>query len=225
MIAQYAINYNSIIMVGDFNFTGMSWHSADACEDTLCESMFRNLITEHQLQQLITKPTRGNAILDLVFVSKSIIVDEISCLPPISTLDHDSQLLRCQLPGLPLRRSLRPCVDYESLCLAISNINWTQAFSQCRYSDDFATRFTNLLSKTIVSCTKYVPSYKGQRLPRHIVHLLRAKKKLGSEQNAQEASCFLKQLAVFHVPHYDTTGATERSASSTSTIAIYYSLI
>ena len=138
-------------MVGDFNFTGMSWHGAGACEDTLCESMFRNLINEHQLQQLITKPTRDNAILDLVFVSNSIIVEEIYRLPPISTSDHDSQLLCCQLPGLPLRRSLQSRVDYESFCLAISNINWTQAFSQCRRSDDFATRFTNLLSETIAS--------------------------------------------------------------------------
>ena len=93
MIDQYAINYNSIIMVGDFNFSGMSWHGADACEDTLCESMFRNLITEHQLQQLITKPTRGNAILDLVFVSNSIIVDEISCLPPILATNSTASLL------------------------------------------------------------------------------------------------------------------------------------
>ena len=163
-------------MVGDFNFTGMSWHGAGACEDTLCESMFRNLINEHQLQQLITKPTTGNAILDLVFVSNSIIIDEISCLPPISTLDHDSQLLRCQLPGLAFRRILRR-VDNESLCLVISNNNWTQAFGQCRRSDDFATRFTNLLSQTIASFTKYVPSYRRQRLPRHMVHLLRANKK------------------------------------------------
>ena len=140
----------------------------------MCESMFRNLKNEHQLQQHITKPTRGNAILDLVFVSNSIIVYEISCLPPINASDHNSQLLRCQLSSLPLRRSLRPHFDYESLCLTISNINWTLAFSHCRH---FATRFTNLLSETIVSCTKYVSSYRRQRLPRHIVYLLRAKKK------------------------------------------------
>ena len=85
---------------------------------------------------------------------------------------HDSQLLRCQLPGLPLRRSLRSRVDYESLCLAICNVNWTQAFSQCRRFDDFITRFTNLLS-----CTKYVQLHRCQRLPRHIVHLLKTKKK------------------------------------------------
>ena len=76
-----------------------------------------------------------------------------------------------------MHRSLRPLDDYDSLCLAISNINWTQTFSQYRRSNDFATRFTNLLSETIVSCTKYFPSYRRQRLPRHIVHLLRAKKK------------------------------------------------
>ena len=59
----------------------------------------------------------------------------------------------------------------------MSNINWLQAFSQCRCSDDFANSFTNLLSETIVSCTRYIPSHRRQRLPRHLVLLLRTKKK------------------------------------------------
>ena len=49
MINQYAISYNSIIMVGDFKFTGICWHGAGACVDTLCESIFCNLIHKHQL--------------------------------------------------------------------------------------------------------------------------------------------------------------------------------
>ena len=52
-IHSFASQHENIIMTGDFNFADMMWINLDLNGDTTCQDLFRNIITEHQLIQII----------------------------------------------------------------------------------------------------------------------------------------------------------------------------
>ena len=69
---------------------------------------------------------------------------------------------------------------YNYNSFKLSNIDWVTFFSGCFNANQFASKFTDLLTMETDICTRYVPAFRRQRLPRHIVHLLRAKKRAWS---------------------------------------------
>ena len=63
----------SVIILGDFNFPGLSWGdmSADPASQPLLEWALDRGFTQH-----VDYPTRGNNTLDLIFTSEPDMVDE-----------------------------------------------------------------------------------------------------------------------------------------------------
>ena len=179
-IDRLVSRYDNVIMAGDFNFPGMQWSTPGLNDEAKRESLLRYLVIEHHLTQLVRQATSYNAILDLVFVSSSINYTAIELLPPIAQSDHDAQLLRFSLPSITNHINLCRIVDYDSLRFKLSNIDWVTFFSGCSNANQFASKFTDLLIMETDICTRYVPAFRRQRLPRHIVHLLRAKKRAWS---------------------------------------------
>lgn len=104
---------SAIILLGDFN----QFQPASLC------SSFR-------LKKLVTKPTRGNNILDQVFSTLSSYYESI-ILPPIGLSDHFSVLLQPtgkRAPSLPTTRLLRRdcrASNKSRLISALENFNWT----------------------------------------------------------------------------------------------------
>ncbi len=84
----------NVIIAGDFNFPGWIWNKnesenyikTNATNHPLHEK-FGELLNDFGLTQLITKPTRGDNILDLVLTNNPSIVNKTEVLPGIS--DHD----------------------------------------------------------------------------------------------------------------------------------------
>ena len=169
--------FSRVVMAGDFNFPGMNWLNVRATADSVDERFLQHHITEHSLSQIVTQPTRERAILDLVFLSDTLRADDVEHLPPNAGSDHDAQLWYVTLPALQRRRNLRRYVDYAKLNCALSLIGWTAAFKGCAVTDDYAARFTNLVLDAANKCSAFVPLFRRPRLPKHIVVLLRVKKR------------------------------------------------
>ena len=112
-IENFAMHYNNIVMAGNFNFSGMQWSDSCSTNDLYCQILLR-LMIEHHLTQTVTQPTRGNAILDLMFVSDTLTIEGISYLAPINCSVLDSQLLRIRLPFSVNCTILRRYVDYDA---------------------------------------------------------------------------------------------------------------
>ncbi|XP_072018340.1 uncharacterized protein [Amphiura filiformis] len=82
---------NNIVICGDFNQPNANWINLCtlpipwACKHTANKLM--NTTVEHGLVQFVTKPTRGNNILDLVFTNNSNIIRSAVVEPGLG--DHD----------------------------------------------------------------------------------------------------------------------------------------
>ena len=148
-----------------------------ASVDSADGRFLRRLITEHSLSQIVTQPMRERAILDLVFLSDTLQANDVEHLPPITGSNHDAQLWHVTFPGLQRHRNLRRNVDYAKLNCTLRLIDWTVAFKGCAVTYDYAARFTNLVLDAVNKCSAFVPLFRRPRLPKHIVVLLRVKKR------------------------------------------------
>ena len=175
VIDSLVSRFSRVVMAGDFNFPGMNWLNVRA--NSAEELFLLHLITEHNLSQIVTQPTRERAILDLVFLSDTLLADEVEHLPPIAGSGYDAQLWHITLPTFQRRRNLRRRVDYTKLNYALSLIDWTVDFKGCVVTDDYAARFTNLILDAMNKCLIFVPFFRRPWLPKHIVALLRVKKR------------------------------------------------
>jgi hypothetical protein len=156
------------IITGDFNLA--------SCSPAAKEKL-NNIIDVHSLCQIACLPTRGRAMLDLVYVSSQFAECYVTALPPMAGSDHDAQLIK--VPSIRCQRGIKFCrsVDYERLGILISQIDWCVLFKRATDADSYACILTSALTRAVMACTTYKPLCKRQRLPRHIVQLIRKKRK------------------------------------------------
>jgi hypothetical protein len=76
---EFAIksNLKDIILLGDFNFPTIQWINGSGIPFTLCETSFTDSLQDHDFLQLVTSPTRGSNILDLVLTTNEYLVENI----------------------------------------------------------------------------------------------------------------------------------------------------
>lgn len=97
IISQHRIG--SVMLLGDFNAPGIDW---DKCvPPTTSPVVFHRLceiIQYHSLEQMIRKPTRFDAILDLVLTNSPHSVSNLNSGPGLSTSDHNAVefIVSCQ---------------------------------------------------------------------------------------------------------------------------------
>ena len=143
-------NENSdIILAGDFNFPEMDWSqpllrkfkSSQNLNPTNQLNILLNLTDEFFLQQLITKPTRYDNVLDLVFTN--ITDTPYDCTTSFFQSFSDHKLIRLDLQQsessdqppkeesapIPTQNNYRPLnfhkTDYEPIKSKLSKVNWT----------------------------------------------------------------------------------------------------
>ena len=83
-----------IIIADNFNFPKMQWRVNDVHSDTAIE---RVTLTEHELTQMATLPTRQSALLDLIFVTSHFSIINVQNMPPIANSIHDTRLFTFQV--------------------------------------------------------------------------------------------------------------------------------
>ena len=77
---------SNLLMVGDFNYPNISWHSYTA--SCAYNSYFLDLINESGLHQFVQEPTRELNILDLCIASNNNMIENLKIHDNFSTSDH-----------------------------------------------------------------------------------------------------------------------------------------
>jgi endonuclease/exonuclease/phosphatase (EEP) superfamily protein YafD len=88
------INKNSkstVILGGDFNLDHINWSipsTTPGKPDIKSHEQLLDIMNDHSLEQMVTKPTRGDRTLDLIFTNSPSSVNKVETMPPIGNADH-----------------------------------------------------------------------------------------------------------------------------------------
>ena len=169
---------DQVIVVGNFNAPHMDWHTGTLTSDTPVGSLIQQFACEHSLKQLAQQPTHGSALLDLVFISSRLRVSSIDELPPVAGYDHNAQLLSVCATLSFVGKATHEFFNYQHLSSLLSQKMWNKVFASCISTDDYADSFTAALLYAIKASISCRPACKREALPKHIVQLIRLKKRL-----------------------------------------------
>lgn len=113
------------LVVGDFNQPLIDWANSGATGQTGIHIF--NCFSDLGLEQLVTEPTRGDNILDLVLVDNERTVTDVRVLEGIGNSDHS--MVGFNIQSRELKKLTPPCrkkrkINFRSLKLSLQNIDW-----------------------------------------------------------------------------------------------------
>ena len=141
-----------IIMLGDFNFPLIDWHSTGTCSTHANSPM--ELTNFLYLDQLVQIPTRGANILDLVF-SNPLIIDNIDSIET-SISDHNIIRAVTRIPKSPVKKDcLNPVLsvfdhlnfnsaNWSNINDTLSNIGWNDELTNLTV-DQMLSKITSVV--------------------------------------------------------------------------------
>ena len=153
----------NIVVVGDFNLPNFNWE--DSQSDCLISNIMCPFVDSLFLKQVVTKPTRGNNILDLVFCHDDL-VDSID-ISKTSISDHCILHINSSIPALDkqqssilnpptsLMASLNKC-SWDLINASLHGTDWQKLLTDLSTIDCFNT-FMETVSRI---CQSVVPLYK-----------------------------------------------------------------
>jgi hypothetical protein len=180
----------SIAVVGDFNLPLITWSDVQlAVDNDCCSNLFSMFAVRNCFNQLVTEPTRLNAvhknnILDIVLANDSIVCDVAVSLP-FSTSDHCSvcfalvcPVTSCIIPDHDVRNFAE--ADWDSINSFLNSCDWLSLFDNCDTAEQCSVAFYLKLNEVVQS---FVPllifksshTFKHVNYPIHIRKLERAK--------------------------------------------------
>ena len=107
----------SIWVLGDFNFPKFSWDSEHVtalkpgCRYPTIYNTFISSLDDYGLVQMVSKPTRGDNILDLFLTSNHTLVNKVEILPGIS--DHEISISNISVKPKMSRKKPRSVPIYR----------------------------------------------------------------------------------------------------------------
>jgi len=159
----YEVCSKHILLMGDFNYPNIDWLSSvvDSVAPTGAKE-FLDAVEGCFLTQHVKEPTRGDAILDLVFTSDPDLVSDLQILHPLSTSDHNMIMFTVHLQTETVN-SVKVIRDYnrgdfDKIKSSLAEINWDHFMDAS--SNECWLRFRNLLQKLI---EQYVPLKNNSR--------------------------------------------------------------
>ena len=125
------INLDNVVFLGDFNFPDVDWDALDA--PSAIARYFLEYINNNMLTQLITQPTRGKNILDLVLIDNHDIVQKVYVEEHFSTSDHKMCFVELSIPVPRINHAPRKVYlyskgDYDSFGKSIRDEDWSFHF-------------------------------------------------------------------------------------------------
>ena len=119
LLDSILVQHKKIIITSDFNLPKL--YSTAHTFTSGCENIITQLALEHNLTQLARVPTRGDSLLDLIFISGNIKAVYLTNIPPVGDVDHDGQLLHLVSNPDVLSNSFHySTIDYESVSALLS---------------------------------------------------------------------------------------------------------
>jgi len=151
---------NVVVLMGDFNLPHFDWpaltYAVDGIHDIFAQCAFDNGMT-----QLVTCPTRGGHILDLMLATDPQIVFDMSVDMPFDTSDHNSVSFSLVVPDHSTAHTRNKSViydynkaDYSATSMYLNGIDWALVYANCTSASELWTAFCIVLQDVV---DKFVP--------------------------------------------------------------------
>lgn len=150
-VADFSSCSHPVICVGDFNIPGYQSNLCSSPSNALCQALF-DMSAQCQFRQIVSEPSRKNAMLDLIFVSCSDQCKNFQIRPPIGTSDHNTlcfDLCYQKLPVPKIKKHVFSKANYNNIRTFLSSINWVGSFSNFSTVSEMYDMFIDILSYTI----------------------------------------------------------------------------
>ena len=149
--------YENMILLGDFNCRDISWDLVEA--NTASSQLLLDCIQENLLNQLVTQPTRGESLDDLVITGNTDLIDKCRVEEPFSSSDHNSIHIDVKLMIPRVCQAKRKIYlyskgNYEDLNNEVQNTDWHKILSPKHIEH----KWKNFKAKYQELENKYIPS-------------------------------------------------------------------
>ncbi len=168
------------LQLGDFNLV-VDWNHFYAPGGAAADFVAK--VADLSLSQLVSSPTRGFNILDLVLTNDPFPILDCSTAAPFSSSDHDSLFLRLAFrqEHVPVAKCYNFAkANYPAMNIFLANLDWPVLLNTCSDVNATCQTITEILSMAI---ELFVPVHKGPRfnVPLHIRQLHNKRARLHQE--------------------------------------------
>ena len=181
-------NYNSSIIIGDFNLPNFNWKDYTFPSYPKSYALLFDSIIKNSFSQLINKPTRNNNIIDLLFTNEKQLLSNINIGDYFGLYknisDHYSVSFNVNIEKYPCKQILKSNnFDFNNSNIKLikyhlSRFNWEYLNSNDYNIDQKVEYFNNVLNKLFISHIPNINNTIKQVLPKNILKLKKQVKKL-----------------------------------------------
>ena len=117
-----------LLLLGDFNLPNITWGEVPKCYDAL-SAVFRYVVDDYFLRQMVFEPTRGENILDFILTNTPEFLMNINVCEGLGNSDHSSIEFNWKIKPSRLKRTLRfvynlHTADWKGLKEDLVKIPW-----------------------------------------------------------------------------------------------------
>ena len=165
------------IITGDFNCPDIDWANLTSPNDDIQGALLKLSIVE-SFEQVVSTPTRGGNILDLVFSNEPLAICNVNVGPPLGNSDHCKVFFNVffdsahELPQLNSYNTVRNWkqADFAGISQYLLDIDWLYLLSVNLTTESLWSAFSDILNDAIsifvpIKCngkpkrkTKYYPN-------------------------------------------------------------------
>ena len=136
-----------IMLIGDTNYPNARWDNCQYSNKGLCKP-FSDLTILLGLKQIVDQPTRGNKVLDTIFVQDPVKVSQLSVMDPFDCSDHNeirfSLNIKFVAPTKYQRLDFKNS-NFDAMEAFLSNIDWFSMFLECDSLQDRYDLFQGIM--------------------------------------------------------------------------------
>jgi hypothetical protein len=172
------------VLVGDFNMSRINWQANLATK--YLHQCFFDCVSELGLSQLVTEPTRGNSILDLILTDSDRAVFGVVVIEHFGTSDHNMVVFNIHgavsnLPQSNCHANYK--LDFVKLKQLLNVVDWKKSLQGCDHVDSMWDKYSSILNDCISKSKVYCDFIKQKlqhrfNMPKHILRCCRKKLQL-----------------------------------------------
>ena len=172
-------------IMGDFNLPNINWITLDLKELDSVHSKFLAYFKQ-KLSQIVSHPTRGDNILDILLLTKGLQACSPICVPPFARADHSIEQVDLAYKYNPKRTSTYHCgftknyskTNFHMVQQLLAQVDWSVIFANAADVNNYVERFNKIFKETIDNNTPVCKIFKKhkQRYPKHIMKLIYSKR-------------------------------------------------
>ena len=169
-------------ILGDLNLPGIHWGSEPVLGHSALDEWLIELCSAWDMTQLVSQPTRGEHILDIIMTTVPAIHTGCRVESPISTSDHCTII--CSISAPPrIKQSTSSCVldfrraDFNLINQMLFDVDWVGLLSHNNDINANWSCFANIVSDVIQCAVPLVDRHSAPVAGRHRALFLRKKRR------------------------------------------------